>query len=155
MPKTTEGELPDVDPETLNAMIRDIARQMGCPYWASPDLVELDHIPTRVYGLNVGCKRTGLDEYKEGQRWRRKALEELKRCPEWARAWLAAAEMDRRVRELCDQKGLTFGPWETAPWQVQADNEPPVLRGGFEMLDSTAALAIRLRRQLEAELGRA
>lgn len=149
MPKT-RGELPDVAPETLNAMIRDIAREMGCPYWASPDLVALDHIPLYVYGGNTGCKRTYLDEYREGQHWRRKAIAELKLRPEWVSQWLADAEMDRRVKELCEQKGLRFAPFECPPWMVRVDEELPDPQDG--MWGQSARLAQRLRRQLEAEI---
>ena len=88
--------------------------------------------------------------YREGQTWRRKALAELKRRPAWVAEWLADAEMDRRVEELCAAKGLSFAPHECPPWWVQstetiAPNDP---WGGSKRL------AQRLRRQLEAELKR-
>jgi hypothetical protein len=35
-------------------MIRDLANEQGCPWWASPDLVELNHIPQCVYRLERG-----------------------------------------------------------------------------------------------------
>ena len=41
MPKR-KSELPDVDPETLDAMIDDIAREMGCPHDVYPEHVDLD-----------------------------------------------------------------------------------------------------------------
>jgi hypothetical protein len=154
MPKT-KRELPDVDPETLNAMIRDLARDMGCPHWAySPDLVELGEIPTSVYGYNAGCTPSGVEMYREGQRWRRKALEELQRRSEWVAQWLADAEMDRRIEELCAAKGLVFYPWEAAPWQVTAEGDPPPPRDHFHCWADSVPLAHRLRRELEAELSK-
>jgi hypothetical protein len=149
MPKTA-GELPDVSVDVLNRMIADIARELGCPYWASPDLVELDRIPGYIYGGNVGCKRTALDEYKEGQKWRHKAIAELKRRPEWVSDWLADGEMDRRVEELCEAKGLRFAPYECPPWWVRCDEELPDPHDSLWY--QSARLAQPLRRQLEAEI---
>jgi hypothetical protein len=145
------GELPDVDVETLNAMIADIAHEMGRPHWAyGPDLVELGEIPIGIYGYNTGCTRSGVEMYREGQRWRRKALAQLQRRPEWVAKWLADREMDRRVEARCEAKGLSFAPFECPPWQVRVDQELP------DPQDSVwyqrARLAQRLRRQLEAEI---
>jgi hypothetical protein len=150
MPKT-DGTLPDVDAETLNAMISDIARELGCPWWASPDLVEFGAIPMSAYGLNVGCKRTGLDAYREGQRWRRKAIGELKRRPEWCAAWLAAAELDRRIEALCERKGLRFELWECPAW-LAPDELPERDPDRTALYAGSLPQAVRLRRQLIAEI---
>jgi hypothetical protein len=114
LPRTTE--LPaDLDPEELNEMIRDLGHEMGCPYWASPDLVELGEVPPGIYGYNIGCTPSGVEMYREGQKWRRKLIGELKRRSEWVAEWRAEREMDRKVEELCRQKGLVFPPWECRP----------------------------------------
>jgi hypothetical protein len=55
----TQNELPDIDVDTLNAMIADLGRELGCPYGVNPDLVELGEIPGHVYGYNRGCFREG------------------------------------------------------------------------------------------------
>jgi hypothetical protein len=53
--------------------------------------------------------------YREGQKWRREAIAELKRRPEWIEQWLADRELDRRIEELCEAKGLRFAPHECPP----------------------------------------
>jgi hypothetical protein len=149
----TKGELPDVDAETLNEMIADIAHEMGCPAAGTvypPDLVELGEIPLHIYGYNRGCTPDGLEQYRAGQKWRRKALDELKRRPDWVTKWLADAEMDRRIEELCEAKGLRFQPHECPPWMVRADEELPDPQDG--VWAQSARLAQRLRRQLEEEV---
>jgi hypothetical protein len=151
---TTIGELPDVDPETLGEMIRDMAREIGCPHWAyGPDLVKLGEIPIGIYGFNAGCTPSGVEMYREGQRWRRKAMAELNQRPEWVAEWLADAEMDRRVEELCERKGLRFAPHECPPWMIRCDEElPPPVNEFATGWDASMPLAQRLRRQLEAEI---
>ena len=168
MPKTREGHLRanvnseftfdlDVDAETLNAMIVDLAHELGCPCDVSPDLVELGEIPQHVYGFNRGCMREGKPSdgvtiYREGQRWRRKVIAELRQRPEWVQKWLADAEMDRKVKQLCEQKGLKFAPWKCPPWMIRADDELPGAPDRNNLWDISQPLARRLRRQLEAEI---
>jgi hypothetical protein len=152
MPKTT-NELPDVDVETLNAMIADLGREMGCPPAGTvypPDLVELGEIPGHIYGYNRGCRPDGLEMYREGQRWRRKIIAELKARPEWAAQWLAAAELDRRIEALCERMGLHFAPHEMPPWM--APDEASGSLDGTEFYRSSLPEAVRLRRQLIREL---
>ncbi len=150
MPKR-KSELPDVDPETLNAMIGDIACELGCPHDVYPEHVDLDADPeVEGGGFNPGCVRNGVVLYREGQKWRRKALAELKRRPAWVAEWLADAEMDRRVEELCAAKGLSFAPYECPPWWVRCDEAI----GHDDVWGGSKRLAQRRRRQLEAELKR-
>ena len=151
MPKR-KGELPDVDPETLNAMIADIAGELGCPDDVDPDFVDLDADPDDAAAVIYAQGTDGPALYREGQKWRRKALAALKRRPAWVAEWLAAAEMDRRVEELCTEKGLSFAPYECPPWRVRCDQTIEDDGGG--MWSTTARYAQRLRRQLEAELKR-
>ena len=135
-------------------MIGDVARELGCPYDVFPDHVDLTADPDVVAGgFNRGCFRDGKlwdgpTIYREGQKWRRKALAELKRRPEWVAQWLADAEVDWRVEELCAAKGLRFAPHECPPWWVRCDE----VIGHDGMRGEGARLAQRLRRQLEAEI---
>jgi hypothetical protein len=83
------------------------------PRSISHDLVELGEIPQHLYGCNPGVLREGkpwdgVTPYREGAEVATQADRELKRRPEWVANWLAAAEMDRRVEELCERKGLRF-----------------------------------------------
>jgi hypothetical protein len=149
----TRGELPsDLDPDELNAMIRDLGNEKDIPYGVySPDLVESDHIPQHIYGFNRGCTPDGLECYKEGQKWRRKLIAELARRPEWIAEWRAAQELNRRIRELCETKGLRFAPWEVPPWR--APDELPQAHPEWEnMYRDSLPQAVQLRRQLIDEI---
>jgi hypothetical protein len=153
MPRTSE--LPgDLDPEELNEMIRDLGHEIGCPDWVyPPDLVKLDVDPEVIVGgYNRGCTPSGVERYREGQRWRRKLIAELKRRPDWIREWRAAGEVDRRVEALCERKGLRFAPYECPPWWIRVDTELLPPNGTDEIWEESARLAQRLRRELEAEL---
>jgi hypothetical protein len=140
-----KDELPaDLDPEELNEMIRDLGREKGLAPGIHPDLIGPDEDYHHYWG-------NGDEErHKESVAWRRKLIAELKRQPEWVRQWLADAEMDRRVRELCEEKGLIFYPFECPPWAVRADDELPESHDNHWF--GSARLAQRLRRQLEAEI---
>jgi hypothetical protein len=133
---------------------------MGCPYDVFPDHVELgEDIPAHVRGFNRGCLRDGkpwdgVTIYREGQRWRRLIIEEVRQRPEWIRAWRAARELDRRIEELCQRKGLRFAPHETPPWW--APDEMPERAPGesprTSAWDTTLPQAVKLRQQLKAEI---
>jgi hypothetical protein len=150
MPRTRHDPVEGIDPDELALMIEEMGEELGCPHDVSPEYVNLDADPkVEGAGFNPGCVRNGVVLYREGQLWRRKILTELRRSPEWIAAWYAAREMDERVKQLCQQKGLHFGPHECPPWWVRADEElPPTTTPWAE----TAILAQRLRRELEAEL---
>jgi anaerobic selenocysteine-containing dehydrogenase len=140
----------DLGADEMNEMIRELARELGCPSWAHPDLVEIDHIPPRAYGLNSRCPRTGLDEYREGQQWRRRAIAELQHRPDWIAEWRAARDLDRRIEDLCERKGMRFAPYETTPWQVGDSPEPERADGTFAT--HTRPAARELRRRLIREI---
>jgi hypothetical protein len=152
MPMRTE--LPgDLDPEELNAMIRDLALEKDLPQAVHPDLVEPDHIPGHIYGYNRGCNPDGLTLYREGQRWRRQLIVELARSPEWIAQWRERRELNRRIRKLCAAKDLQFRPWECAPWN--APDELPERDGQNDWIHiygGTVPQAVQLRRRLIAEL---
>jgi hypothetical protein len=151
MPTT---ELPsDLDPEELNALIRDLALEKDLPPGVHPDLVEVDHIPGHVHGYNRGCAPDGLTLYREGQRWRRKLIAGLARSPQWIAAWRERRELNRRVRRLCEEKDLQFRPWECAPWNAPDElPEPDDQNEWFHLYSGTVRQAVRLRRQLIREL---
>jgi hypothetical protein len=142
----------------LDEMVRDLGHEMGCPWDINPDLVDLDTDPEKSWaaGCNRGCVTAdgepddGVTRYAEGQRWRRKLIDELARRPEWIAEWRAEAEHDRRIRGLCKAKGLRFLPHEVAPWEVPSSGECPYdpHTGGY----ASWPKAQRLRRQLEREL---
>jgi hypothetical protein len=149
----TTTELPgDLDPDELNSMIRALSREMGCPNWVySPDLVELDHIPGHIYGYNRGCSTDGLECYREGQKWRRKLIAELQKRPEWIAEWRAEQDLNRRIRELCERKGLRFMPWECHPANA-SDELPERDLGLMHMYANSLPEAVKLRRRLISEL---
>ena len=129
-------------------MIDDIAGELGCPDDVDPEFVDLDADPDDAAVVIYPHGKDGPALYREGQKWRRKALAELKRRPEWVAEWLADAEMDRRVQELCAAKQLRFAPHECPPWWVRCDEAI----GHADVWGGSKRLAQRLRRQLEAEL---
>jgi hypothetical protein len=145
MPKS---ELPDdLNPDELNAMIRDLAREKGLPVGIHPDLIG----PEEGYHHYWGTGQE--DRHRHSVEWRHKLIAELMRRPDWIREWRAAKALDQRVRELCERKGLRFKPWEMPPWQVRlddpsADPDNPWEEGYL----ATAPMARRLRRELEAEI---
>ena len=57
--------------------------------------------------------------------------------------------LNDRIRDLCEQRGLTFKPWEIAPWDVDggASPWPPGTAGSASWPRAQA-----LRRKLIAEL---
>ena len=57
-----------------------------------------------------------------------------------------------QIRELCEQRGLKFKPWETTPWEVDFGPSPwPSYVAGGETWPQAQAL----RRKLIAELRQA
>jgi hypothetical protein len=133
----------DLTVDELNAMVAALGEEMGVPYGVHPDLVDSTAEPEPYHDAEL---------YRAGQRWRRKIIAELKKRPEWIAEFRAAAEMDRRVEELCRAKGLTFAPWELPPWHVQVDDEPHPTYPPGHGVRLQWPLAQRLRRELEAEL---
>jgi hypothetical protein len=53
------------------------------------------------------------------------------RSPEWVAAWRAEQALNRRIRELCEERGWQFMPFEPAPWEV-GDEMPEYVRAGLE-----------------------
>jgi hypothetical protein len=138
------------DPD-LDAMVGDLARELGCPYDVSPDHVRPGPIPPEAMGFNAGMVRSGEVLYREGQRWRARALRELAARPEWVREWKAAVALDARIEALCAERGYRFAPHEVTPWQV-SDDGPCPWQGTIGATSWPAAQA--LRRRLIAELRR-
>jgi hypothetical protein len=146
MPKT-KGELPaDLDPEELNEMIRDLGREKRLPPGIHPDLIGPDPEHHGYWGYGQ------QERHRQSCIWRRKLIAELTQNPEWIAEWRAEREMDRRVEELCRQKGFRFAPWECPPWAIGVHDELPQVNEFSRAWDASRPLAQRLRRQLEAEL---
>lgn len=58
-------------------------------------------------------------------------------------------ELNRRIEEICTERGLTFAPWECPPWECDEGPSPwPADTAGAELWPK----AQRLRRQLIAEI---
>jgi hypothetical protein len=124
-----------------------------------PDLVDLEVKPEEsgLAGLNrgmvdpeTGRAVDGVSLYREGQAWRRKILDELRRQPKWVAEWRAEAAHDQRIKELCEAKGYKFAPHECEPWAVPSEGAwpyGPTSAGAFSW-----PKAQKLRRQLEREL---
>jgi hypothetical protein len=143
--------LADLDADTVDEMVADMARELGCPWDVFPEHARPGPVPLEAQGLNAGCVRSGVALYKEAQQWRRKALRELKRNPEWVEGRLAEVRLNERVEALCAERGYSFAPHETPPWAVSADGPSPWGdRGCAGALTWPAAQ--RLRRQLVAEI---
>src|SRR5687767_9939257 len=86
-PMTKPDLLADPD---LDAMVSDLARELGCRVDVNPDHVRPGPIPPQALGLNAGTVRSGEVLYREGLRWRAKVLRELAARPDWVRDWKAA-----------------------------------------------------------------
>jgi hypothetical protein len=79
MPKS---ELPhDLDPDELNAMVRDLGREKGLPVGIHPDLIGPDEDNHDYWGYGQ------QERHKQSVEWRRKLIRELMRPP----------RMDRRM----------------------------------------------------------
>jgi hypothetical protein len=143
----TTTELPgDLDPDELDAMIRDLAREMGAPTGIHPDLIGPDPEYHNYWG-------NGNEErHKESVQWRSRLIQELKRRPEWIAQWRAERDLDDRIRCLCEAQGLTFAPWEMPPWS--APDEVPERRDTefSDIYRASLPQAVKLRRRLIAEL---
>ena len=133
----------DLGVDELNAMIAALGEEMGVPHGVHPDMVDSTADPEPYHAAAL---------YRDGQRWRRKIIAELKKRPGWIAEFRAAAEMDRKVEELCRMKGLNFMPWEVPPWEVQVEGEPHPSYPPGHGVRKQWPLAQRLRRELEAEL---
>jgi hypothetical protein len=142
-----------LDEETVDEMVGDMARELGCPHDVSPEYARPGAPPPELAGCNLGCSPTGVERYKEAQQWRRRALRELKRNPEWVEDWLAEVELNRRIEALCRERDYHFMPHETKPWEVSTDGPSPWPEGCAGALSWPGAQ--RLRRQLIAELRQA
>jgi hypothetical protein len=61
--------------------------------------------------------------------------------------------LDNRIKELCERKGLTFKPWEPEPWEVHEDlPEPTDGTVWSELWPKAVALRLALIRELQAEI---
>lgn len=149
---TKTDPLADVSPGDLDKMIAALAREHEVPQWVySPDLVDLDRIPDHIHGFNRGCTPSGIEMYREGQKWRRRLIAELCRRPDWIAEWHAARDLDQRIEDLCRRKGLEFRPWEMPPWRAP-DELPEPSADRMHAYGGTIQAAVRLRRRLIAEL---
>src|SRR5262245_56712168 len=67
--------------------------------------------------------------------------------------WRAMNDLNRRIKALCEAKGIEFMAWEVPPWEVR-DNEPcpyPPRTGGGESWPKTLALRAKLKAELKAQ----
>ncbi len=63
-----------------------------------------------------------------------------------------ADDLNARIRALCEERGLTFRPWEAPPWEADDGPSPwPRRTAGAESWPKAQAL----RRRLIAELKKA
>jgi hypothetical protein len=132
------------DPDELDAMIADLAREKRLPDGIHPDLVGPDLDNHRYWGWG------NEERHEESCEWRLKLIAELHRRPKWVKEWRALQELDRRIEALCKERGLYFKPWETPPWAAP-DELPEDYRpepNSFEVLRP----AVKLRKRLIAEL---
>lgn len=58
------------------------------------------------------------------------------------------AELNERIRELCEQRGWRFRPWEAPPWWVDDDTAP----AGGTAWEQSVPKAQKLRKRLIAEM---
>jgi hypothetical protein len=56
--------------------------------------------------------------HRQALEWRAKLIAELKRRPDWVRAWRDKQELDAEIEALCEERGLSFMPHECAPWDA-------------------------------------
>jgi hypothetical protein len=136
------GELPaDLDPEELDAVICALGREHGLPPGINPDLIGPDEHNHGYWG--VGRE----EQHRQSCMWRRRLINELRRRPEWIARWRADQDLNRRIRELCEARGLVFQPWECPPWHAP-DQIPERDSDQTHMYADSLPQAVRLRRQL-------
>lgn len=58
-------------------------------------------------------------------------------------------ELDAKIEQLCEARGMTFKPWECPPWRAREGHVRPM--GGSAWAESYPK-AQALRRQLIAEI---
>jgi hypothetical protein len=63
-----------------------------------------------------------------------------------------AQELNRRIEELCEAKGLRFALHETPPWEAPDELPPGFSPKPIHLYDASMPQAVQLRRQLIAEL---
>ena len=73
--------------------------------------------------------------FLEAQKLRAELIAKIERSPKWREKWHAGQDLDIRIEQLCEAKGLKIRPWEPAPWHSGATGP-----------------ALKLRRQLIAEI---
>ena len=61
-------------------------------------------------------------------------------------------ELNAKIEELCEAKGMTFKPWEVRPWWATAAHEGPCPWPAGTVGAETWPKAVALRRKLIAEL---
>jgi hypothetical protein len=63
------------------------------------------------------------------------------------------SEADRRIRELCERRGMRFKPWEVPPWRVHSGPSPwPANTAGAASWKPAQRLRQRLLEEIEQEL---
>jgi hypothetical protein len=71
----------------------------------------------------------------------------MKQC-DWM-VTMTTDELDAKIKELCDQRGLKFKPWESTPWDVR---EGPYIGSPGDVAAESWPQAQALRRKLIAEI---
>jgi hypothetical protein len=128
------------DIDELDAMIAALAREHGVPYPIFP------HHAREGAPVPQGHE----ERHRQALEWRAKLIAEIERRPEWVAEWRAEQELDRRIEQLCEERGLAFAPYECPPWRAP-DELPADYDNGTGWAESLPQ-AVKLRRRLIAEL---
>jgi hypothetical protein len=128
------------DEDELDAMVGALAQEHGVPYPIFP-----------AHAREGDPVAVGLEEvHRQALEWRHKLIADIKRRPKWVAEWRAEQELNRLIRELCEERGLRFMPHECPPWNAP-DELPEDYRDGTGWAASLPQ-AVRLRRRLIAEI---
>ena len=110
------------------------------------------HVPENVTDDGPSYAERDPEGYAAAQRLRHELIDKIARSPRWVQKWRAGRDLNTRIEQLCERKGLRFKPWEPLPWWLSAEGPALKLRrrliAELEAADAQRASSARQRRRL-------